>query len=200
LEGGSYIFDTLHISYGRMTWIEGVEPYMVNSIVFDVSSADLSISNGEFDGIFTNFSSPIIYIENDPAANEKHKLTLYNSRFTNNVANETAGVILSINTNVTVDRCYFANNSALLKDAGALYLDCQDSSTSPCQYDIRNSIFINNSAKVNGGAIKYTYYSPNTTVNNSFSSNQAQYGTTLASYPVQMRFSDVKASRILSQA
>jgi hypothetical protein len=46
LEGGSYIFDTLHISKGGMTWINEVEPYMVNSIVFDVSAADLSISNG----------------------------------------------------------------------------------------------------------------------------------------------------------
>jgi hypothetical protein len=139
LEGGNYQFDTLRITKGRMTWLENVEPYMVNSIVFDVSAADLSISNGDFDGIFTNFSSPIIYIENDPAASEKHKLALYKSRFTNNVANETAGVILSINTNVTIDGCYFANNSALLKDAGALYLDCQDSSTSPCLYDIKNT-------------------------------------------------------------
>lgn len=110
MEGGNYVFDTLNISQGKMAWVKGVEPYMVNSIVFEVSSADLSISNSEFDGIFTNFSSPIIYIENDPAASEKHKLTLYKSRFTNNVANETAGVILSINTNVTIDQCYFANN------------------------------------------------------------------------------------------
>jgi len=39
---------------------------MVNSIVFDVSAADLSIANGTFVGIFSSYSSPIIYIENDP--------------------------------------------------------------------------------------------------------------------------------------
>ena len=85
------------------------------------------------------------------------------------------------------------------KDAGALYLDCQDSSTSPCFYDIKNTKFVNNSAKINGGAIRYTYYSPNTTVNNTFSQNSAQYGGNLASYPVQMRFANVTPSRILNQ-
>ncbi len=86
-----------------MTWHTGVDPYMVNSIVFDVSSADLMISNGLFDGIFTNFSSPIIYIENDPQASEKHILSLTRSIFINNVANESAGVLLAVNTNVTID-------------------------------------------------------------------------------------------------
>jgi hypothetical protein len=124
LEGGNYVFDGLHISQGRMTWSPNVDPYMVNSIVFDVSSSDLSISNSTFNGIFTNFSSPIIYIENDPTTSEKHMLSLYNSRFTNNVANQSAGVILSVNTNVTIDGCRFENNTALLEDAGALYLDC----------------------------------------------------------------------------
>ena len=176
LEGGNYFFDTLHISRGRMTWYENVEPYMVNSIVFDVSAADLSITNGIFDGIFSNFSSPIIYIENDAAATDKHQLILKNSSFTNNVANETAGVILSVNTNMTIDRCRFENNTALLKDAGALYLDCQDSSTSPCQYTISNSIFKNNSALIDGGAIKYDYYPPNISNNNTFISNKATYG------------------------
>jgi hypothetical protein len=184
------VFDTIKISKGMM-------PYMVNSIVFDVSASDLSISNGDFDGIFTNFSSPIIYIENDPASSEKHQLILNNSRFTNNMANESAGVILSVNTNMIIDRCLFENNTALLKDAGALYLDCQDSSTSPCTYKISNSIFKNNSAKVNGGAIKYTYYPPDVSINNTFIMNKASYGQQMASYPVQLRIADSKTSRVL---
>jgi hypothetical protein len=88
-----------------MTWEETTNFYMVNSIVFDVSSADLTISNANITGIFSNFSSPVIYIENDPAASDKHKLELLNSRFTNNIANESAGVIHSVNTNVTIDGC-----------------------------------------------------------------------------------------------
>jgi hypothetical protein len=74
-----------------MTWPS--DPYMVNSIVLDVSSADLSISNAIFSGIFTNYSSPIIYIENDPQASDKHSLSLAMSKFVNNVANESAGVL-----------------------------------------------------------------------------------------------------------
>lgn len=37
-----------------------------------------------------------------------------------------AGVLLSVNTNLTVDRCVFANNAALLGDGGALYLSCDE--------------------------------------------------------------------------
>jgi len=48
------------------------------------------------------------------------------------VANESAGVLLAVNTNVTVDRCLFENNTALMKDAGALYFDCQDTISTMC--------------------------------------------------------------------
>lgn len=66
LEGGTYLFDGLKISQGKMTWMPGIEPYMVNSIVFDISAADLTLKNSDVFGIFTNYSSPVIYIENDP--------------------------------------------------------------------------------------------------------------------------------------
>ncbi len=146
---------------------------MVNSIVFDVSAADLSIANGTFVGIFSSYSSPIIYIENDPQATEKHSLNLTRSNFYNNVANESAGVLLAVNTNVTIDRCVFDNNTALLKDAGAIFLDCQDSISTLCTYNISNSVFKNNKAGVNGGAIKYTFYPPNIQRNNTFTGNMA---------------------------
>jgi hypothetical protein len=41
---------------------------------------------------------------------------------------------------------------------------------------------------VNGGAIKYTYYAPDISINNTFKNNTAMYGEKIASYPVQMRF------------
>jgi predicted outer membrane repeat protein len=185
LEGGTYVFDGLHVSYGQMIYQS--EPYMVNSIVFDVSAAELTISNAIFLGIFSKYSSPIIYIENDPQASEKHSLRITGSRFANNVANDSAGVLMAVNTNVTVDSCTFENNTALSKDGGALYLDCQDTISSSCSYNISNSIFKNNMAGVNGGAIKYTFYAPNISKNNTFVGNQAKYGSTVASYPVQMR-------------
>ena len=149
------------------------DPYMVNSIVFDVSAADLSISNATFTGITSNYSSPIIYIENDPQASEKHSLSISRSKFVNNVANESAGVLLAVNTNVTVDYCVFDNNMAVLKDAGALYLDCQDTISTSCLYNITNSVFRSNQAGINGGAIKYTFYPPLVSNNNTFLNNTA---------------------------
>ena len=107
------MFDRLHISKGKMTWMPGVDPFMVNSIVLDVSAADLTLNNSMIDGISSNYSSPVIYIENDPSASESHEMKLSNSRFTNNLANDTAGVLISVNTNVTIDNCTFENNTAL---------------------------------------------------------------------------------------
>lgn len=78
---------------------------MVNSIVFDVSAADLALLNSDIQGIFSNYSSPIVYIENDPTASEPHTLLFNNSRFVENVANESAGVVHAVNTNVTIERC-----------------------------------------------------------------------------------------------
>ena len=89
-----------------------------------------------------------------------------------------------MNTNVSIDGCTFANNSALMGDAGAIYLDCQDSSTLPCKYVIKNSIFKYNNASVDGGAIRYNYYAPEISVNNTFIGNNASYGQDIASYAV----------------
>lgn len=115
-----------------MTWLSEVDSFMVNSVVFDVSAADLTLSNSEVLGIFTNYSSPVIYIENDPSASQSHDLILSKSSFIGNVANDSAGVLHSLNTNLTVDACIFQDNAALMGDAGAIHLDCQESSTLPC--------------------------------------------------------------------
>jgi hypothetical protein len=62
------MFDSLNVSQGKMTWPPGIDAYMVNSIIFDVATADLSLTNSLITGIFTNYSSPVIYIANDPTA------------------------------------------------------------------------------------------------------------------------------------
>ena len=107
-----------------MSWQAGERAYMVNSIVFDVASADLKISNSNMSGIFTNYSSPIVYIENDASATSTILLNLTNSTFANNVAYDSAGVVYALNTNLVTNNCRFENNSAETSDAGALYLDC----------------------------------------------------------------------------
>lgn len=91
----------------------------------------------------------------------------------NNVATDQAGVVYALNTDVTVASSVFVGNQALTSDAGVLYLDCQDTVSYTCNYTIQNSVFTNNSAFVNGGAIKFTYYKPDITLNNTFSNNTA---------------------------
>lgn len=140
----------------------GEREFMVNSIVFDANAVNLTLINANITGIFTNYSSPVVYIENDPSSTEKAILTINNSYFTNNSATVQAGAIYALNTDVYVNASVFFNNSALTGDAGALYLDCEDTVVLPCIYNISNSLFNNNSAMINGGAIKYTFYKPDT--------------------------------------
>lgn len=63
-----YEFSDLLISKGKMVWQQATDAYMVNSVVFDVVQADLSLTNSSVDGIFSNYSSPVIYIDNDSTA------------------------------------------------------------------------------------------------------------------------------------
>jgi predicted outer membrane repeat protein len=57
------------------------------------------------------------------------------------------------------------------KDGGSLYLECPFGNL--CNYTIIDSTFINNSAFINGGAIKYTYTTPLFIGNNTFINNSA---------------------------
>lgn len=124
LEEGDYIYQNVSISKGHMAWQPGERSFMVNSIVFDASAANLELTHTNVSGIFSNYSSPVVYIENDGADSSTIMLNLTHSTFCNNVATENAGAIYSLNTNVIVNYTRFENNSALLYDAGALYLDC----------------------------------------------------------------------------
>eukprot|EP00347_Sterkiella_histriomuscorum_P017693 403348360 len=187
LESGyNYNFTYIDVKNGKMTWLPDEREFMVNSIVFDANAVNLTLFNLNVTGIFTNFSSPVVYIENDPASADKAYLNINNSRFINNSATVQAGTIYAMNTDVFINASLFENNTALTGDAGALFVDCEDSVLTPCIYNISNTYFKNNSAMINGGAIKYTFYKPNTTNNVTFSNNHAQYGNDMGSYPVQM--------------
>ena len=88
----------------------GQRVYMVNSIVFDVSGANLTLNQTNISGIFTNFSSPVVYIQNDASATSKILLEIENSTFTNNLATDQAGVVYALNTDVNVDSSVFLGN------------------------------------------------------------------------------------------
>ena len=121
IDSGVYEFrDTVVINVS-MTWQPGEKPYMMNSIVSDVSAADLELTNSNVSDIFTNYSSPVVYIQN--AAQNKILLNLTQSYFGHNVATHDAGVVYSLNTDVYVNNSMFIGNHALEGDGGALYGD-----------------------------------------------------------------------------
>lgn len=67
-----------------MTYAPDVKDYLVNSIVFDVNAANVSLNQVNISGISSAYSSPVIYIENDPSATEIIWLKLNQSIFANN--------------------------------------------------------------------------------------------------------------------
>lgn len=180
-----------------MTLMPDEKAFMVNSIVFDVNSAMLTLNGSSITGIISEFSSPAIYIQDDATSVVRKNLTITECVITDNKAEDSAGAIYSKNTNVYIDKTQLLRNIAKTGDAGALYLDCEDTAVTKCDYLIQNSHFINNTAKVNGGALKFTYFRPNITVNNTFSGNLAEYGSNMASYPVQMLILDTPTRRQL---
>ena len=117
-------------------------------------------------------------------------LNISYSYFANNSAAKIAGVAYALNTDVNVTNCTFVNNSALASDGGVFYFDCDDTYINKCSYNITNSTFKNNSAYRDGGVIKFTYFKPNITVNNTFINNTASYGPIMASYPVKIVMND----------
>ena len=56
-----------------------------------------------------------------------------------------------------VDRCVFRNNTAH-GSGGAIYMRNASNTPADCRVDIRNSLFVGNSAGCNGGAINYIAY------------------------------------------
>ena len=130
IDSGDYVFRDTVVRNGSMTWQPGEKPYMVNSIVFDVNAAHLELTHSNVSGIFTNYSSPVVYIQND--AQDKILLNLTHSYFAHNAATDNAGVVYALNTDVYVDSSVFIGNRALEGDGGALYLDCED--TYECEY------------------------------------------------------------------
>ena len=85
------------------------------------------------------------------------------------------------NSHVKVENCTFKNN--LAKNGGAIAIDCNY--LIPCQNEIINSEFRNNTAVEDGGAIIYNSYPP-TISNNTYFNNTGVYGSNIASYAVRI--------------
>ena len=59
-----------------------------------------------------------------------------------------------------------------------------------CEYYIDSNTFINNTAHISGGAIKWDDVLPYNLTTNIFDQNSAVYGTDIASYPIKLEMID----------
>lgn len=59
---GNYNFDQVVIANGELEWAESEMVYMVNSVIFEILNANLTVNNSQINDIHTLFSSPVLYI------------------------------------------------------------------------------------------------------------------------------------------
>ena len=127
--------------------------------------------------IFQNFLTLQSPIEiNNPL----YMAYIFNSSFLNNTAKASFGGVLSIyKTKLYIDSCLFAYNIAVR--GGCIFLSCAYIDKGLCNFTLIGNNFMENSAIIDGGAIKYQYVAP-ITINNSFQGNKAVYGPDRSSY------------------
>ena len=106
------------------------------------------------------------------------------------------GAIHFENSNSTLINLTFEYNTA--HKGGAMHISCDTYEI--CKNIINNSLFENNVAIRQGGAINYNFRRPEFS-NITYRYNQAAYGPNIASYPVRIIYSDmVDQSMVLTNA
>ena len=112
------------------------------------------------------------------------KFIVNSSTFINNTAETDAGAIFVENHIFEIQNCYFESNRALSGNGGSLYFACTD--VDYCKYDVYSNFFINNTADISGGSIKWTYIQPYNLTLNTYANNSAVYGNDIASYAISL--------------
>ena len=144
-----------------------------NTFYFSVTGSTLTFTGTTFQNLLgINIRAAIF---------EDSTLNLVGSTFKNLKYTEQGGAIDTLNSNVNINGSTFENNTAPI--AGGIALRCEEGTT--CTYSITNSIFKNNVATTDGGAIYYDFFKP-TMSGNTFMNNSAQYGPNVAAYPVRI--------------
>ena len=112
------------------------------------------------------------------------KSIIYETKFLNNSASD-AGAIYALNSDVFIIFSEFNSNQALLGSGGAILFD--NYPNFKCSFLVEHSNFSLNSAKKDGGAIKYTNNIPLLKYDYFFD-NKAGFGQNVSSYPIRMAF------------
>lgn len=118
---------------------------------------------------------------------KKSKFLFYNTSFLNNLAFDSGGVFYIFENSFDSYSCSYINNNALI--GGALYLHCfQDFKSYECSWNFKNNTFLNNKAKLKGGAIYWVFKSPNFSNSDAFFSNSASQGSNIASNSIKIEY------------
>ena len=149
-----------------------------NKQYFYVTGSTATFQNTIFDNQM-GIQMKAVYFEDTTA-------TLLQSTFKNLKYTDQGGAVDTLNSNIVVNGSTFMNNFCPI--AGAIALRWEIGSV--WTYSIVNSIFTNNSATTNGGAIMYDFFKP-TLSGNVFTNNSARYGPNIAGYPVKVVAQDV---------
>ena len=112
------------------------------------------------------------------------KLLVESWHFIDNKA-ENAGAIYASNHVMEIRNWTFESNRADGGHGGSLYLGCP--SYDYCEYDVYNNTFINNTATIDGGAVKWTDIQPSNFTKNTYQNNSALYGNETASFPTTLQ-------------
>jgi predicted outer membrane repeat protein len=117
-------------------------------------------------------------------------VVLSNCNFFNNTAQSHTALNVYA-ANLTLLNSTFKSNTATATDAGALALAC--SIGSGCDFYVADTVFMDNSALLRGGAIAWTYQPK--LANVTFTNNSAVYGPDVASYGVRLVRYDQASSK-----
>lgn len=125
----------------------------------------------------------------------EQSLTLYihDSIFSNNKAIVQGGAFYILDFSLLVENSIFIENSAV--EGGALYLNCSEiNDNDVCNWTIRTSQFINNSAYIRGGALHWLNTEPILEDSNVFENNMAGQGSKFSSNPIKLQLDDFDES------
>lgn len=138
--------------------------------MMNTSLENISNSN-QFSGSLTIIGS---------SQQENNFFSIENCKFAKNWG-LSGGSISINNTNVSIVECEFSSNIA--ETGAGIYFYC--SLDVDCIWNLENNTFINNTANVSGGAIKWEPYEPLNVEKNEYLNNEAFFGPNFASQPVR---------------
>ena len=161
-----------------------------DGLVVQGVESKIDIVSSQFSDINDAETGGVIYLNNTD--NTFRFLNISKSSMNNISSRTIGGVIYVENADTYITNSTFDSNTVVDTRngaGGAVYTTCSIQSGRMWSTVIEDSIFTNNYAYLQGGAIKYNLFAPNIT-NVTFSNNTAQYGPNIAAFALKLELLD----------